>query len=521
MSRKHQSMSRKHQSAGRYGVTQRYADGGRAGMARNPLAALAIAVPVVLAAAIAVVAASAGKTPARKQALTGAVALARLHRAPLPMPTASPPAGSDCSIIVPPNPLTARGLATPYQLYGPGCTMADTGMRAFVQATILDPATGRLSVYEPLVIDRGSAPAAPPVVPTLPKNAVVTIDLGFNGDNLTQVPAGGLGRSRHHRGANSLRQGRCVNGLPGSVFGQVSYCNGPAFYWAARKAIKAGTLKIPALGTGKDGQPCPTTRSFTMVDQDQSDNVTTRYLLTADGRTAQDNAANAAAMSKAAVITNGSDDALLDAFLDPALGCTPFTAPDLSNPGTNGTSQALNELQAYVEQPAPRALVPVNDPMTQMNGSFSVEKTNLYRVGVGQFQLPAGADPRANARTYCSRMIRLQVASLKRDQSLFTTQPPADPAVGDTLFTFLAARLSGSFDNLNCGAFGMTNPVHLTLDGQGVATGATFGTAPPSPSPSALPTASPTASGATPTSAPQPSAPPAAPTAASPAPSSS
>ena len=513
-------MSKKHRSASRYGVTQRYADGGWAGMARNPLAALAITVPVVLAAAIALVAVSAGKTPTRKQALTGAIALARLHRVPLPMPTASPPAGSGCSIIVPPNPLTARGLATPYRLYGPGCTMADTGMRAFAQATILDPATGRLSVYEPLVIDRGSAPAAAPVVPALPKHAIVTIDLGFNGDNLTQVPAGG--RSRHHDGANSLEEGRCVNGLRGSVFGQVSYCNGPAFYWAARKAINAGMLRIPALGTGKDGRPCPTTRSFTMVDQDQSDNVTTRYLLTADGRTAQDNAANAATMSKATVITNGSDDALLDSFLDPALGCTPFTAPDLSNPGTNGTSQALNELQAYADQAAPRALVPVNDPMTQVNGSFSIEKTNLYRVGVGQSRLSAGADPKANARTYCRRMIRLQVASLERDQSLFTTQPPADPAVGDNLFTFLAARLSGSFDNLNCGAFGMTNPVHLTLDGQGVATGATFGT-PPSPSSPASPSASasPTASGATPTPAPQPSGPPAPPTAASPAPSRS
>ena len=32
-----------------------------------------------------------------------------------------------------------------------------------------------------------------------------------------------------------------------------------------------------------------------MIDQDQSDNVTTQYLLNANGQTAQDNAANAAA----------------------------------------------------------------------------------------------------------------------------------------------------------------------------------------------------------------------------------
>ena len=69
---------------------------------------------------------------------------------------------------------------------------------AFVQATILNPATGQLSVYEPLVITEGTQPAAAPVVPVLPRNAVVTIDFGFNGTNLTQV-----GATR-----NALREGQ-------------------------------------------------------------------------------------------------------------------------------------------------------------------------------------------------------------------------------------------------------------------------------------------------------------------------
>jgi len=218
------------------------------------------------------------------------------------------------------------------------------------------------------------------------------------------------------------------------------------------------------------------------------------YLLTPDGRTAQDNAANKASLTSASVITNGSDDALLDRFLDPALGCTPFTAPDLSNSGTNATSQALNKLQAYSYQPHPRALVPVNDPMTEVNGAYSVEKTNLYRVGVGQFQLPSGIDPSRNARTYCTRMLRYQVASLERNQALFTGQPPADPTVGENLFTFMAARLSSSFDNLGCSSFGMTDPVHLTLDENGVAIAATFGD-----NAAAAASPSPTISGSTPT----------------------
>jgi hypothetical protein len=48
------------------------------------------------------------------------------------------------------------------------------------------------------------------------------------------------------------------------------------------------------------------------------------------------------------------------------------------------------------------------------------------------------------------------------------------PALGNNLANFLAARLSGSFGNLNCQNFGLTNPVTLTLDGNGVATAATF-----------------------------------------------
>ena len=51
------------------------------------------------------------------------------------------------------------------------------------------------------------------------------------------------------------------------------------------------------------------------------------------------------------------------------------------------------------------------------------------------------------------------------------------PTVGDTLFTFMANRLNMSFANLGCQNFGLTNPVTVTLDGNGAATAATFNTA--------------------------------------------
>ena len=301
-------------------------------------------------------------------------------------PAAAAAANVSCVLVVPANPLSAQGLATPYQLAGPhgmspqasGCTMANfANLGAFAQATILDPATGALSTYEPLVITQGTQPAAAPVVPTLPAGAVVTIDFGFNGTNLHAE-----GRHGRHPGPGA----KCVNGLAGSIFGQVSFCNGVAFFAAANKDIAAGLTTIPAVGTATKvaGLTCPTTRSFTMIDQDQSDNVTTQYLLNANGQTAQNNAANAAALAGATTINNGSDNALLNGFLDPTLGCTPFTEPDLTNAGTPGTSQALDELFAAKNQAAPAALVPENDPMTLVNGAFSQQKTNRYRTSVDQ-----------------------------------------------------------------------------------------------------------------------------------------
>ena len=165
--------------------------------------------------------------------------------------TATPAAAAanvSCVLVVPANPLTAPGLATPYQLTGPdgmspqasGCTMANfANLGAFAQATILDPATGALSTYEPLVITQGTQPAAAPVVPTLPAGAVVTIDFGFNGTNLTLKGATGA----------TLGGAKCVNGLAGSIFGQVSFCNGVAFFAAVNQDITAGLTTIPALAT--------------------------------------------------------------------------------------------------------------------------------------------------------------------------------------------------------------------------------------------------------------------------------
>jgi hypothetical protein len=395
----------------------------------------------------------------------------------------------NCDIVVPAHPLTAKGLATPYQLTGPdgespaasGCqTINSINLGAFVQATILDPRTGALSVYNPLVITQGTKPAVRPVVPKLPAGAIVTIDFGFNGTVLRQVGAT----------ADALQQGNCTDGEPGSPFGQVSFCNGANFFNAAFSMERAGRLVVPSAGTTTKmvptagamgtGRACPTTRNFDMVDQDPSDNVTTMYLLNpVTGQTAQDNAANKARMPGATMLVNGSDNALIDDFLDPALGCTPFEAPDLGNKGTLTTSQALDELLAARNQPRNAALIPENDAMVVDNGgSLDQAKTDLYRSEIGQAPVSSQTDMSSSPQMYCQNLVNIQTPFIAANENLLAAGPSPVPTVGDTLFTFLANRLLSSFDNLNCKNFGLANPVQVVLNGAGAATEATLNTAP-------------------------------------------
>jgi hypothetical protein len=192
----------------------------------------------------------------------------------------------NCVITIPSNPLTAAGLATPYKMTG--CNQIDfNNQGSFVEATILDPATGALQVYNPLIINQDQDVAGKdfitPLTPTLPANAVVGLWFGSNA--LTVTLAGDTNG--------------CVNGDGNSIFGQFAYCNAVQFFEAAQKAIAAGLLKVPPPGTitkgGTAGTVCPTTRDFRVVDMDQSDNVDTTYLLINGNQLAQNTPANAEA----------------------------------------------------------------------------------------------------------------------------------------------------------------------------------------------------------------------------------
>ena len=323
-------------------------------------AAIASATPTAAAAAAAAPAATAAAAvPTAATFANGPIAMRQLgNLATVPVDgtgaainlnqTAAEAAASmNCTLTVPANPLSAQGLATPWQL-GDGCSMANAATEgAFVEATILAP-NGQVQVYNPLVITAGTTAAATPAAPTIARGSQVIIDVGFNGTNLVL----------QGRGA---RQGNCVDALGQSLIGQVSACNAVNFYNLANFEIARGTRTVPPVGTSLDGQPCLTVRDFAVVDQDQSDNVITSYLINGNGQTAQNTAANAAAIAGATTLVNGSDDKLLAAFLDPANGCTPFTAPDTTATGGTSASQALNELSSRVNQQGTIGVVPPND----------------------------------------------------------------------------------------------------------------------------------------------------------------
>ncbi len=364
----------------------------------------------------------------------------------------TPAASLSCRVIVPANPLSARGLSTPYQLTGPagtsavpaGCTAnAPAAEAGLVRATILDPATGALAVYTPLVVTQGSRPAKAPAVPELPPGAIVTIDFGASGMDLT--PAGAT--------PGTLAQGHCVSGpAAGRAAGVVASCNGAAFFAAALPRLRAGQLRVPAAGTSATmvatagpigtGRACPTVRNFEVAGQDQG------------------------------------LSALVDGFLDPAFGCRPFTAPDLAASNAPATSLALDELLAARDQPPIAALVPENELAPAAGGRPDPAGTDAYRAELGQPAVSARTDQADSPAAYCQNLVDIQTPFLAANAGVLTAAPAPVPAVATNLLTYLASRLSTAFGRLGCRQFGLTDPVTLARSGAGAATSATFDTTP-------------------------------------------
>jgi hypothetical protein len=203
------------------------------------------------------------------------------------------------------------------------------------------------------------------------------------------------------------------------------------------------------LGTGRS---CPVISNFEVAGLDPGESVTTTYLLNPlTGQTAQDNTTYRGYIAGATLLHGNSANAVLDQYVDPILGCTPFEAPDLSNANVPNFSEALDEIAAGAHQPKAAALVPENDKA--ISGSQS--------------------DP----AMYCQNLVDIQTPFLAANQKLLATGQSPVTATADNLLTFLANDLSASFTSLGCQQFHLTNPVTLKRNSGGVAIAATFDTA--------------------------------------------
>lgn len=356
-----------------------------------------------------------------------------------------------CQLVLPDNPLTAQGLATPFRLRG--CSQAIKDQQVFVQGGVITP-DGGVFVYNPLVVTDGQ-PFVKPVVPKIPKNSVIALWFGTNADTLQLVGC----------------KDNCVNGLdnPRSLFGQFAYCNAEEFF------KKADQIKSPNLGMALDGLPCPTTLSFSVVDQDPNDNVNTIYLMNANGVIMQDTQQNRNNNPDAIELINASDEGLLARSLANALKCLPFMAPDLGDNNKLKPALFLNEISARQHQLPPKAFLPANDPMVLVNGQPNIKKLNLYRVGV--FQDPVNNLNQASTALFCRGLVNDGVPRLAKQKQLFVKQPsPADTA--NNLFTFMALRFNttwGAVDGLDCtGLTNIANPVKLVLDNNGIVVDASY-----------------------------------------------
>jgi hypothetical protein len=150
-------------------------------------------------------------------------------------------------------------------------------------------------------------------------------------------------------------------------------------------------------------------------------------------------------------------------------------APDLANHGAMATSQALDELLAARNQPEVAALVPESDEMVLVNGSLDVAKTDLYRSEIGQAPVDGQTNASSSPQMYCQNLVNIQTPFIAANEKVFASWPSPVPTVGDTLYTFLAARLAASFNNLNCANFGLHQTVTVVNNGAGAATQATLG----------------------------------------------
>jgi len=157
-------------------------------------------------------------------------------------------------------------------------------------------------------------------------------------------------------------------------------------------------------------------------------------------------------------------------------------APDLADPGTFKATLALDELSAAYHQAQPVAHVPAGNPMVvTTQGSItqlSLQKTNNYRVGVGQ--QPAFTLADASTVLYCQSLGTVGPTRLQSWEKYLVTGASQDPTTSTNLLGFLVNRYITSWGpdgGLNCsGLLNKACPITAVVNSAGLTTGGIFHT---------------------------------------------
>jgi len=236
---------------------------------------------------------------------------------------------------------------------------------------------------------------------------------------------------------------------------------------------------------------------FFIVDESQSSGVMTSYLVSNTQQVAQNTPSNIASLggNLVSVLSNSDSDARIIFTVNGALKCGSWQVLDLtdSTGQSTSTSLILMELQAIFYSPVPSALIPINDVMTLVNGTASLQKVNSFRLGVNQ--QVAQTVSMANGTLYCQNYFNAVPTRLALNAPVFLQLSSPDSTIASNLLGFLAKRFSNAFgpNGLNCvNLLGVASPIVPIFDMNGIAINAnitvpivTQTTAPSSSSPAA------------------------------------
>jgi len=351
----------------------------------------------------------------------------------------------DCILEVPDDPLNTGLFKTWYISTKEGsditCSQLVPQTASFVEATIFNIPTKSFYIYNPLVLDKGTTSILPILPANITNDDIVVLHFGTNSNSLSLI-------SQPHNCLTckpSLVEANCVQGINNSNFGQFSYCNAENFFNTVNQ-----NCNIPLVDKTILGDECPTVRSFTIVDQDQSDNVVTQYILTDNDIVAQDTPENRLFLESKnetlKFIQNGSDERIL-ILVSNAIGCKPLTAPDFINKNILKSSLVLNELQSKFNS-KDTGLIPSNNPMVLVDNLPSLEKINAYRIGVNQ-PIITSLDE-ASTLPYCINMDKFALPFFYKYQSLLESAISPNDDTANNLLNFLAFRFVNSWTILNC-----------------------------------------------------------------------